>query len=259
MSIPTIEIEEVSVQEVYVPNWIQQQPTVDYLVPPVILNIGNPIVNMPGCVKSHRDNQYHKSGLPVDKNLVEQDPDKAMILCDAEVPSYDAMNYEPEQLIIVREAPVPNVPPPETPPTPDVPNTGDLSSDEEVPCPGPGQLRVGDVTQSGDERVIGHQLIDNGKTCETLYEPTTIVEKFLPPVNQASTVTALAVVATAGAAATPLLIRIIRPVIKKVWTTLQKKIGKTPYKPTSNEIQTNRYRQSKGLSPLNFEKMKKKG
>ena len=61
MSIPTIEIGEVSVQEVYVPNWIQQQPTVDYLVPPVVLNIGNPIVNMPGCVKSHRDNQYHKS------------------------------------------------------------------------------------------------------------------------------------------------------------------------------------------------------
>ena len=259
MSIPTIEIGEVSVQEVYVPNWIQQQPTVDYLVPPVVLNIGNPIVNMPGCVKAHKDNQYHKSGLPVDKNLVEQDPDKAMILCDAQVPSYDAMNYEPEQLIITREAPIPDVRPPEAPPTPDVPNTGDLSSNEEVPCPGPGQLRVGDVTQSGDERVIGHQLIDNGKTCETLYEPTTIVEKFLPPVNQASTVTALAVVATAGAAATPLLIRIIRPIIKKIWTTVQKKIGKTPYKPTSNEIQTNRYRQSKGLSPLNFEKMKKKG
>ena len=259
MSIPTIEIGEVSVQEVYVPNWIQQQPTVDYLVPPVVLNIGNPIVNMPGCVKAHKDNQYHKSGLPVDKNLVEQDPDKAMILCDAQVPSYDAMNYEPEQLIITREAPIPDVRPPEAPPTPNVPDTGDLSPNEEVPCPGPGQLRVGDVTQSGDERVIGHQLIDNGKTCETLYEPTTIVEKFLPPVNQASTVTALAVVATAGAAATPLLIRIIRPVIKKIWTTIQKKIGKTPYKPTSNEIQTNRYRQSKGLSPLNFEKMKKKG
>ena len=259
MSIPTIEIGEVSVQEVYVPNWIQQQPTVDYLVPPVVLNIGNPIVNMPGCVKAHKDNQYHKSGLPVDKNLVEQDPDKAMILCDAQVPSYDAMNYEPEQLIITREAPIPDVRPPEAPPTPDVPDTGDLSPNEEVPCPGPGQLRVGDVTQSGDERVIGHQLIDNGKTCETLYEPTTIIEKFLPPANQASTVTALAVVATAGAAATPLLIRIIRPVIKKIWTTIQKKIGKTPYKPTSNEIQTNRYRQSKGLSPLNFEKMKKKG
>ena len=257
MSIPTIEIGEVSVQEVYVPNWIQQQPTVDYLVPPVVLNIGNPIVNMPGCVKAHRDNQYHKSGLPVDKNLVEQDPDKAMILCDAQVPSYDAMNYEPEQLIIVREAAVPNVSPPETPPTPTVPDTGDLSPDEEVPCPGPGQLRVGDVTQSGDERVTGHQLSEDGKTCETLYEPTTALEKYIPPVNQVTSVTALAVVATAGAAATPLLIRVIRPVIKKLWATLQKKLGKTPRRPSRDEIKANQYRQSKGLSPLNFQKKKK--
>ncbi len=83
--------------------------------------------------------------------------------------------------------------------------------------------------------------------------------KNLPPVNQASTVTALAVVATAGAAATPLLIRIIRPIIKKLWTTVQKKIGKTPYRPSRDEIKSNQYRQSKGLSPLNFEKMKKKG
>ena len=172
-------------------------------------------------------------------------------------PSYDAMNYEPEQLIIVREAPVPNVSPPETPPTPTVPDTGDLSPDEEVPCPGPGQLRVGDVTQSGDERVTGHQLSEDGKTCETLYEPTTALEKYIPPINQVTSVTALAVVATAGAAATPLLIRIIRPVIKKVWTTLQKKLGKTPYTPSRNEIKANQYRQSKGLSPLNFQKKKK--
>ena len=254
MSIPTIEIGEVSVQEVYVPNWIQQQPTVDYLVPPVVLNIGNPIVNMPGCVKAHRDNQYHKSGLPVDKNLVEQDPDKAMILCDAQVPSYDAMNYEPEQLIIVREAAVPNVSPPETPPTPTVPDTGDLSPDEEVPCPGPSQLRVGDVTQSGDERVTGHQLSEDGKTCETLYEPTTALEKYIPPINQVTSVTALAVVATAGAAATPLLIRIIRPVIKKAWTSIQKKLGKDVKRLSISEIKTNEYREKKGLPPLKKKK-----
>ena len=87
-------------------------------------------------------------------------------------------------------------------------------------------MRVGDVTQSGDERVVGHRLLDDGKTCETLYEPTSVVEKYLPPINQASTVTSLAVVATAGAAATPLLIRIIRPVVKKIWATIQKKLGK---------------------------------
>ena len=48
----------------------------------------------------------------------------------------------------------------------------------------------------------------------------------MPPINQVTSVTALAVVATAGAAATPLLIRVIKPIIKKLWTTLQKKLGK---------------------------------
>ena len=257
MSIRTIGIREVYVPNVYVPNWLNSVPNVDHLVPPVVLYIGNPIINMPGCVKGHQDNQMHKSGLPKDKNLVEQDPNKAMILCDATMPYYDAMNYEPGQLIITREAPVPNVPPPPTPPTPDVPDTGNLSADEEVPCPGPGQLRVGDLTQAGDERVTGHQLSEDGKTCITLYEDTTAVEKFLPSANQATTTVAIAVLATAGAAATPLLLRIIKPIIKKLTTAIQKKLGKKPYRPSRDEIKANQYRQSKGLSPLNFEKMKK--
>ena len=133
------------------------------------------------------------------------------------------------------------------PPTPTVPDTGDLSSDEEVPCPGPGQLRVGDVTQSGDERVTGHQLSEDGKTCETLYEPTTTLEKYIPPVNQVTSVTALAVVATAGAAATPLLIRIIRPVIKKLWTTLQKKLGKGKKK---EELTSDKILKKNGMKKL---------
>ena len=62
--------------------------------------------------------------------------------------------------------------------------------------------------------------------------------------------TALAVVATAGAAATPLLIRIIRPVIKKLWTTVQKKVGKNVKQLTRTEIETNKYREKKGLPPI---------
>ena len=251
MTIP--HIHTIRNNNVNIPNvthWMIRQPTVDHLVPPVVLQIGNPIVNMPGCVKMHKDNQYHNNGIPIDKGLIENDPDRVMTVCDAEYPSYDAMNYEPEQLIITREAEVPPVaPPPEVEP-PEVPPTGDLGVKGEVPCPGPGQLRIGDVTQSGDERVVGHRLLEDGKTCETLYEPTTIVEKFLPPVNQASTVTALAVVATAGAAATPLLIRVIRPVIKKLWTTIQKKLGKDVRQLSKSEIETNKYREKKGLPPI---------
>ena len=76
------------------------------------------------------------------------------------------------------------------------------------------------------------------------------LRKYIPPVNQISTVTALAVVATAGAAATPLLIRIIRPVVKKIWTTIQKKLGKEVKRPTMSEVKTNKYREKKGLPPI---------
>ena len=253
MTIPHIQPiynNNISIPNVFVPNWQNVERQVDHLVPPVVLNIGNPIVNMPGCVKAHQDNQMHVSGLPKDKNLVDQDPDRAMIVCDAQVPSYDAMNYEPEQLIITREAEVPPVaPPPEVEP-PEVPPTGDLGIKEEVACPGPGQLRVGDITQSGDERVTGHELSPDGKTCITLYEPTTAVEKFLPSTNQATTTLAVAVIATAGAAATPLILRIVKPIITKIYKTIQKKLGKKVELPTRAEIQTNKYREKKGLPPL---------
>ena len=250
MTIPHIHVKDVNVPNIYVPNWMMTHPNVDFLVPPVILNIGNPIVNIPGCVKMHKDNQYHANGLPVDKNLTKDDPDQAMIVCDAEVPSYDAMNYEPEQLIITRETPPPPVAPPPEVEAPEIPDTGDLGIKEDVPCPGPNQLRVGDLTQSGDERVTGHRLLEDGKTCETLYEPTTVLEKYVPPLNQVSTVGALAVVATAGAAATPLLIRIVKPAIKKLWKTIQKKLGKDVKEPSRKEVMTNNYRIKKGLPPL---------
>ena len=82
------------------------------------------------------------------------------------------------------------------------------------------------LTQAGDERVIGHELSVDGKICTTLYEPTTAVEKFFPSVNQSTTTVAIAVLATAGAAATPLLLRIIKPIIKKITDTVKKKLGK---------------------------------
>ena len=247
-----VRLSDVTVPNIFVPNWQSQQPSVDHLVPPVVLNIGNPIVDMPGCVKAHQDNQYHKSGLPVDRNLVEDDPDKAMIVCDATVPSYDAMNYEPEQLTIVREVEPPAVEPPPEPPEAEVPDTGDVAPETEFLCPAPNQPRVGDLTQKGDERVIGHeeQEIDGVKTCVVLYEDTTLVEKLLPSTNQVTTTTAIAVVATAAAAATPLILRVVKPVLTKIWKTIQKKLGKKVSRPSISEIRTNKYREKKGLPPI---------
>ena len=248
-------IQEIGVPFITIPqvkqsDWIYGIPFIPNNDPPVTLQIGFPIVDMPGCVDMHQDNKDHVSNLPFDKDLVNQDPKGSIVLCPhGEYPSYNAMDYSPEQLIITREVPPPVVEPPSDVEPPEAPDTSGIGK-EEVPCPGPAQLRVGDVTQSGDERVVGHRLIDNGKTCETLYEPTTPVEKFLPSVNQTTTTVAIAVVATAGAAATPLLLRIFKPVITKLWKTLQKKLGKKVELPTRAEIKTNEYRAKKGLPPL---------
>ena len=245
-------IDEINIPQVIIPqldgrSWMYQVPSVPNNDPPVTTRLGFPIVELPGCVEAHPDNKIGANKLPLDRNLVNDDPDGVKVLCpNGEYPSYDALNYEPEQIIPTTPAP----PPPVAPPAPEIPNTGDIVTKKETPCPGPGQLRVGDVTQSGDERVVGHRLLDDGKTCETLYEPTSVVEKYLPPLNQAATVTSLAIVATAGAAATPLLIRIIRPVVKKIWATIQKKLGKEVKRPTLAETKTNEYRQKKGLPPL---------
>ena len=244
---PIEEIAEISIQQV--PSWMYTAPAVPNTYVPVTLQLGFPIVDMPGCVEAHPDNktQIGPNGLPLDRNLVNDDEAGVKILCpNGQFPSYNPINFEPEQVIPTVAAP----PPPISPPAPEVPPTGGLATDEETPCPGPGQLRIGDLTQSGDERVIGHQLLQDGKTCETLYEPTTVIEKFLPPLNQTSTVTALAIVATAGAAATPLLIRIIKPVVKKIWAKIQKKLGKEVKRPTLAEVRTNKYREEKGLPPL---------
>ena len=246
IDVPNITIPQFGTNEV----WLNGVPFVPSNHPSVTTQIGFPIVEMPGCVKMHQDNKDHVTRMPFDHDLVNQDEKGSTTLCPhGEYPTYDAMDYQPEQLIITREVPPPPVEPPPTPPefTPDaIPE----AKQEDVACPGPGQLRVGDLTQSGDERVIGHELSEDGKTCVTLYETTTAVEKFIPSANQATNTLAIAVIATAGATATPIILRIVRPILKKLWDTIQKKLGRKVETPTRAEIKANEYRQKKGLPPL---------
>ena len=223
-------INEIGVPDVTIPqikqsDWVYGIPFIPSNNPPVTLQIGFPIVDMPGCVTMHKDNKEHVTGLPFDKDLVNQDEKGSTTLCpNGQYPTYDAMDYQPEDLIIQRDVPPPPIAPPPEVEAPPVPDTGDIGGKEEVPCPAPNQPRVGDLTQNGEEKVIGHEL--QGTTCVVLYEPTTPTEKYLPSTNQVSTTAAIAIVATASAAATPLLLRVVKPIIKKTVDTVKKKLGK---------------------------------
>ena len=258
-NIQTYQISDV--QNVYIPKWMTTHPNVDYLLPPVVVNIGNPIVDIPGCVKVHKDNKKHKNNIPIDKDLVENDPDEVMTLCDAGYPSYDAMNYEPDQLIITTQTEAPPVaPPPEpdlnTPETPSIPK-----AEGDPDCPGPTSLRIGAVGPSEKEKVIGHELQKTPQgnlICVELYEDINIVEQYLPSAQVAMTTASIAGVAGASALlAKPLadlLLRVFKPAIKQVLNKVNKALGKTPYKPTQAELKTNEYRVKKGLVGINFAK-----
>ena len=260
--IPQINIQKVNIQtvpNVYVPSWMVTQPTVDYLLPPVVVNIGNPIVNIPGCVKAHKDNKRHKNNIPIDKNLVEDDPNQAMTLCpDGSYPTYDAMNYEPEQLVIIREQEAAVAPPPDPPGTPETPDTGETGP-KDPPCPGPNAQRIGSLGPNEKEKISGHELqpdpVNPGrKICVVLYEDIGPVEQYLPSAQVATTTAVIATVAGASALlAKPLadlLLRVFRPAIKQALTKVNAILGKSPTKPSRQMLQANEYRKKKNLPPL---------
>ena len=275
MSIPRIGVHQIgtrniqvadtytnNIPNVYIPRWMTTQPSVDYLIPPVVVNIGNPIVDIPGCVKAHKDNKIHKNNIPIDKDLVENDDGNAMTLCpDGSYPHYDAMNYEPEQLLMTYEQKAPPVaPPPEpdlnTPETPSIPK-----AEGDPDCPGPTSLRIGAIGPSEKEKVVGHELQKNSQgtlICVELYEDINIVEQYLPSAAVATTTASIAAVAGASALlAKPLadlLLKVFKPAIKQVLGKVNKALGKTPYKPTQSELKTNEYRVKKGLLEIPFAK-----
>jgi hypothetical protein len=242
--IPNVGIDAFIVPNIFVQSFKVNPP---HIYVPVVVDIGKPIVDMPGCIEAHELNKTQAGGT---KNKQLAKDDDTITICDAGMPSFNAMDYTPEQLTITTE-----VPPPPVEPPPDPPGTPEVKAPEipetKTECPAPNQPRVGDLTSNGEEKVIGHEL--QGTTCVVLYEDTTVAEKFLPSTNQVSTTAAIAIVATASAAATPLLLRLIKPAIKKLTTTVQKKLG-SHRELSKSEIQANAYRAKKGLPPLKLKK-----
>ena len=217
------DIRNVEVRDINVPSWMTAPPRIPS-APPVTVQVGVPVIDIPGCVEAHIDN---KKG--TNDKLVEDDSDGARVFCDGNMPSFNPLRYEPENMVIERSAPVPKVNPPEIP-APEIPKdtTPPKVEKEEVECPPPNALRIGDVAQNQKERVSGYEL-QNG-ICVTLYEDIPLTAQYLPTPQVAATTAAIAVTAASSAIlAKPLadlLLRVFKPVIKKVITKVSKLRGK---------------------------------
>ena len=252
--------------------WMINQPYTGYMPVPVTVRIGTPVVNMPGCVKAHKENA--KNPASRNKSLVNDDPKQNVVLCDGGMPYFEPPDYQANRLdwrTIYGEAPEaegiktqPPVPP-DAPDTPEPPTTPPTKKEEE-PCPPPNARRVGDLNQAGTEKVTGYELQRDPKNyeefiCVTLWEDIGFVEQYLPAPAVVTTTAVIATVATGSALlAKPLadlLLRVVKPVVKKAIGTIQSKLGKTPYRPTQAELRPNEYRKKKGLLGINFAKKAK--
>ena len=222
-----IDIRNVEVRDINVPSWMTTPPRIPS-APPVTVQVGVPVIDIPGCVEAHLDN---KKG--TNDKLVEDDPDGVRVFCDGNMPSFNPIQYEPENMVIERSAPVPKVNPPEVP-TPEIPKDAapEVKAEVAPPCPGPNALRVGDVAQNQKERVSGYELqtVNGELVCVTLWEDIPFVAQYLPSAQVATTTAAIAVTAASSAIlAKPiadLLLKVFKPVIKKVITKISKLRGK---------------------------------
>ena len=241
--IGTNAIRDVQVSDVRIPTTRIYTPTVIPPEQPVVINIGKPIVDMPGCVKVHKENVRQRSK---NKMLVDDDPKGNTVLCDNGMPYYQPPDYQPNRLTWTTVTPKepeadginteqPDIPTPEVPGTPKIPPT----KEEEKECPGPRDLRVGDFTTSKDEKVIGHEWNSDETICITLYEDVTWVDKYLPSPSVVTTTGGIALVATSSALlAKPLadlLLKVIKPLVKKVVAKVKTILGKTEKSPSLSE------------------------
>ena len=206
------------------------------------------------------------------KMLVNDDPKQNVTLCDAGMPYYQPPDYDYRELSwqtvymnddeeaegIDSETDTPDAPVPDAPAPP--PAGGEYKDPD---CPGPLDPRVGAVGPNEKEKVVSHELQPdpnnlNKKICVALYEPIGVVEQYLPSAQVATTTAVIASVAASSALlAKPLadlILKVVKPAVKKVIGKVNAILGKTPYQLTEAEKKTNEYRLKKGLLAIPFAK-----
>ena len=232
------EIKEIQVRSLnipQIPNSLIQSPQAIPPVVPVTQNIGTPIVNLPGCVEAHPD--AGKS-----KTLAQDDENGTMTYCDSTIPSFNPIEYSPESMVFSDGSKISGYKneTPESPeiPTPEIPRTPPSTAKVEKPkieCPTETQQEtapVGTYLEGFRKKVSGYKVIDG--QCIQITEKVPIPEQIIAGVPSAGSVVTtggIAVVATASALmAKPLadlLLKVVKPTIKKVMKKIASIRGKT--------------------------------
>ncbi len=129
-------------------------------VPPVTIQLGTPIVNIPGCVEAHESNNDSKT-------IGTDDENGLVTYCDAGVPSFSPIDYDKTQLKFTKgptptpqfKGEQPNNLEDTTPQPPISETSKNITS---IQCPTQEQLDkepVGFLFDSGRKEVLGYKLV----------------------------------------------------------------------------------------------------
>ena len=212
------------------PDWMTNPPQALPIYPPVTTQVGIPIVNIPGCVESHRDSSENQT-------LKEEDKDGVRVFCDAGTPSFNPIDYDPNRLEVTTKSPPPppyKAPESKSPPTPEAPAPPKTDA-ALAECPSRAQeLKnpVGKILE-GNKKIIRYETV--GKECLPVFDNLNIPDQIVQNIPSAGMITvtaSIAVVATTSALlAKPLadlLLKVVKPVTKKVIKKIAALRGKTP-------------------------------
>ncbi|AOO11892.1 hypothetical protein Np050604_176 [Cyanophage S-RIM44] len=267
MDIPIITGGDISIKDIQI-NTI---PTYDFnntstsipLAAPVVVNIGVPVVNIPGCVEATETNSAKNN------QLREDDPNGVVTFCDSGVPNFNPLSFEPNQMIMTGPPKV-DTRSPDTPTPPEVkpPQTKQPVVSAVVECPTPvqeAQEPVGTLVEGFRKKVTGYELIDT--TCVQITEPVALPTQILaglPSGGQVMQVGGIAVIATSSALlAKPLadiLLKAVKPAVKKVMKKIAKIRGKKPPILSSGERRAEQRQMNHAVKALRsvFPRRKKK-
>ena len=201
MEIPEIHIPDVHIPYTHLPNYDHSN------------------VQVIGCTYYHRDTKNTGN-----RNLLIEDPNGVVNNCP--YPSFIPLNYQADQLIITEEMPnlanEGEMPTSETP-QPEIPK--DKKEDPIIPdCPGKNDRRIGEFTSElRTERVKAYKRGEDGIECITIYEDIPFIDQYIPT---PSTLVSTAVIASV-AATTPLLLNLVKPLVKNAIKKLTSRKSKS--------------------------------
>ena len=236
--IPKIEIPAIGVQPVK--TYLIQAPVINAPNVPVNVPIGFPVIEMP-CVKARRSIENDA--------LIENDPKHNLILCPGGVPAYEPMNYDPLQLVPIKEEEPQRYEQPEIPPAAEVPEA------QPEDCPPDGAPEVGTKVEEGAKQIIKYELV--GNRCVTRYKKLSVQQQIIdaiPTVPQIVKTGSITLVATSVALSSPILLKAVKPILQQVIKKIKKILGKKVKRPNLSERRTTSYREKRGLPPLKEKK-----